>query len=404
MNSRFATNDNVLPGDETAPIRVLLVHRWGVTMAGGERWILNLATHLHHKHVDYLAALSTRGPLYAALENIDIDVHPLMLNFLQAQPRLRLAPSSVKLLHSGWRLSRLISNFGVQIIHGFSPEVAEPAYVASRLTGIPMVITVMNCGPYPPLDVTILRRCGRVIAISKAVERDLIDAGVPQAKIARIPLGIAFADVPSRPTGRLREDLGLSKSTPLVGMMANLEPKKAQDVLIRALPCVIRSVPDVHLAFLGRDKAGTEATPGQYETSLHQIAHDLGLGERVHFLGFRTDAAQLVADVNVAVLCSRREAQGLAAIEALAARVPLVATDVEGLREVVRDKCTSLVVPPDDPDALGSAIVKLMLEREFAKRLADAGSLDVRKRFNASVLAQQNHIVYAEVHGKIILS
>jgi glycosyltransferase involved in cell wall biosynthesis len=239
-----------------------------------------------------------------------------------------------------------------------------------------------------------LRRSERVIAASRAVEADLLRLRVPPERVACIPTGISF-DVPlSRRRGALRHELGLSGDDPLVGMVATLEPKKAQDVLLRAVPLVLERFPGARFVFIGGDHSPSGAPTGPYWDALRQLAGSLQIADRAHFLGFRPDARALLGELDVSVLCSRKEALGLAAIESLAAGVPLVATAVEGLREVVTDGATGLLVPPDSPSALAAGINSLLADRALAARLGAAGQGDARRRFDAAHLARQNSELY----------
>jgi glycosyltransferase involved in cell wall biosynthesis len=372
----------------------LFVHRWGTIMAGGEVWIHNLARYLPADQVRVVAALHVMGPLSAALAEVGVPVRPIELEFLRASPRRAVVGSGLGLLRSALRLRGLIKETGARLVHAFSAEAAEVALVASRLARVPLVVTVMNCGPYPAIDGLVLRRSERVIAASRAVEADLLGLRVPPERVACIPTGISF-DVPlRRRPGGLRHELGLTANDPLVGMVATLEPKKAQDVLLQAIPLVLDPFPAARFVFIGGDHSPRGTPAGPYWTALRQLARSLQVADRVHFLGFRPDARALLGELDVSVLCSRKEALGLAAIESLAAGVPLVATAVEGLREVVTDGATGLLVPPDSPSALAAGITTLLADRACAARLGAAGQGDARRRFDAAHLARQNSELY----------
>jgi glycosyltransferase involved in cell wall biosynthesis len=180
-------------------------------------------------------------------------------------------------------------------------------------------------------------------------------------------------------------------------MVATLEPKKAQDVLLRAVPMVLAAFPAAHFALVGGSHSPGDALTGSYEGDLRRLARSLGVAERVHFLGFRPRAAALLPDLDVSVLCSRHEALGLAAVESMAAGVPLAATAVEGLLEVVEDGVTGLLVPPDDPSSLARSINALLGNRTLAATLAANGRREARARFDANHLAALNRKVYEEL-------
>lgn len=382
---------------DMAPIRVLFVHRWGVIMAGGEVWIRNLASHLRNLGAQITAALHVRGPLYVALSDLQITTEPVRLDYVRAGHPKELLTSSVGVLESARQLWRLARNSGSQVLHAFSAESAEVAFLAARMGRLPLVVTVMNCGPYPKLDAHIFRHADRVIAASRAVERDLLDLGVPPERIIHITLGINFDELPSTGTGQLREELGIDRATPLIGLAATLERKKAQDVMLRAFPLILEQFPNARLVFLGADHESSAEGYGSYEAELRTLAATLGISQQVHFAGFRKNAPVLIAEFDVSVLCSRKEALGLAAVESLALGVPMVGTAVEGLQEVIEDGITGLLVPPDNPEALAHAINRLLSDRSFASALGKQGRQRVRARFDAARLAQENRAVYEAV-------
>ncbi len=372
----------------------MLVHRWGAVMAGGEVWIKHLVDSLAPAGACFHAALHYRGPLWQALAEQGVRTHRLNLHFVAAGSRRELLVTGLGVLASGARLARLVWRTGTRLLHAFSPEAAEPAFVAARLTRRPLVVSMMNCGPYPALDRFVLRRVDRVIAISQAVFADLVVAGIGPDRIDLIPLGINFAQLAEAEPGALRRQIGLPRQTPLIGVVATLERHKAQDVMIAAMPRILAAVPEVHLALIGRDHLSGPARPGPYEAELRQLVACNQVAHRVHFLGYQPRAQRLVGDLDVAVLCSRREALGLTAIEALAHGVPLVATATQGLREVVSDSTTGLLVPPDDPEALSRAVIELLTDRARARQLAERGRLEVRERYDAARLARRNLELY----------
>ena len=152
---------------------------------------------------------------------------------------------------------------------------------------------------------------------------------------------------------------------------------KGHDILLRALPRVLARLPRAHVAFVG-DGWGP---PGvAYQEEMKALAASLGVSHAVTFTGHRTDIADVLAGVDVAVQCSRSENLG-GAIEALLMGAPLVVTRVGGLIDAVHDGETGLVVPPDDPAALADAIVQLASDRPFARRLGAAGRALMLDRF-----------------------
>ena len=199
---------------------------------------------------------------------------------------------------------------------------------------------------------------------------------------------------PARADGaRVRRELGVSPSQPVIGMVAYFYPPttdrefvplrlvgraiKAHDVLLRAVPRVLQRFPDAKVVLVGRGWG-----PGGEEHRRHMmtLAEDLGVRDSVVFAGERADVPDILAALDVALQCSRCENLG-GSIEALMMAKPLIATRIGGLVDSVIHERTGLLVPLDDAEELGDAIVRLLEDRDFARRLGEAGRRLMLDRF-----------------------
>jgi glycosyltransferase involved in cell wall biosynthesis len=127
---------------------------------------------------------------------------------------------------------------------------------------------------------------------------------------------------------------------------------------------------------------------------LRDLVHNLGLGNRLAFVGQRNDVADLIAGSDVIVIPSRAEPFGRVALEAMALSKPVVGTNAGGLPEVVEDGRTGLLVPPESPIALGAAMRRLADDTGLRQRLGDAGAVLVRRQFTPARCASQIETVY----------
>jgi glycosyltransferase involved in cell wall biosynthesis len=167
----------------------------------------------------------------------------------------------------------------------------------------------------------------------------------------------------------LRRALGISLDAVIVSAVARLERVKGVDVLLDAIPRVhSRVAGPLHVVVVGE---------GSQRKALTAQAVSLGLRDSVHLVGQQTDIAPWFALADVVVMPSRREAFGVAAAEAMSCSKPLVASGVGGLGEVVDDGDTGVIVPPADPLALASGLVRLLTDPEKARMMGQAG----RRRF-----------------------
>jgi L-malate glycosyltransferase len=219
-------------------------------------------------------------------------------------------------------------------------------------------------------------RCAtKVVANSQAARAMLEQEGLPSTSIAVIPNGIdagAFAQ---------RADASPSQSLPAVAAqsrrrvvtVANLRPEKSHETLIAAAAQLAGDFPDVQFQIVGN---------GPRRAELEALVHAKGLERSVVFLGHREDVSRLLSDADVFVLPSRSEAFPNGAIEAMAAGLPVVASAVGGLLDLIEPGRTGLLLPPGDPDALAGALRQLFTDRALASRLGDAARTHVHQRYS----------------------
>lgn len=211
-----------------------------------------------------------------------------------------------------------------------------------------------------------------LVAISPEIRDELLDLGVGRpGQYEVIPLGFDLSRhlAVTGPSGALRMRLRLPASSPLIGTVARLVPIKDLGTLLRAI-CLL---PDVHLAVLG---------DGEQRGFLEELARELRVEGRVHFLGWWKDIPTAMSDLDAVVLTSLNEGTPVSLIEALACQRPVVATDVGGVRFVVNDGRTGLVVPPRDPATVATAVRRLLDAPVLAAELAANGRASVEGRFD----------------------
>ncbi len=219
--------------------------------------------------------------------------------------------------------------------------------------------------------------------------RSSIKGGVPERLIEVVPSGIDFApfrEVKERDF--LRKEFGFGPDDYLIGIVAQLEDHKGHRDLIEAAKILKDHAPRVRIVIVGE---------GSLRMQLDQQAHELRVEDVVYFLGFREDIPRILASLDLFVLSSRMEGLGSSIMDAMASRLPVVATQAGGIPEVVIHRETGLLVPPQDPQALANAILKLYLDRALAARLAQRGYEVVHERFSAEAMAMKIIRIYDRI-------
>jgi glycosyltransferase involved in cell wall biosynthesis len=231
-----------------------------------------------------------------------------------------------------------------------------------------------------------------IIAISKSLADFTRDVeGIPGEKIVCIHYGLDPETITSTvQPGALRAELGLSPDQPLIAAVGRLTTQKGWRYLIEAFSQVRAIVPNAQLIFAGDGPARAELE-----------AQAASLGNAVRFLGWRTDAYNLMADGNVLAVPSLWEGFGLVTLEAMALSKPIVASRVSALPEIIVEGETGLLVPPADSDALANALTSLLTEPNRAKEMGKRGRLRLEKEFTVQTMARKHVQVYREAASRV---
>lgn len=196
--------------------------------------------------------------------------------------------------------------------------------------------------------------------------------GVPLRKLRFIPNGVPGPESIGEARD-LRLTLGIEPGQPVIGVVATLRPEKALGVLVRAAAQLTARFPDLKVLIAGGDPVDQHGRPGAVGGEIEALARRLGVDDNVVLLGPRSDVPDVLATLDVAVLCSDFEGSPLSVMEYMRAGKPVVATRVGGLPDLVRDGTTGLLVNRRDPEALAAAIAALLDDPQRAAAMGEAG-------------------------------
>jgi len=346
-------------------MRVVHVHRIR-GIGGSERHLLTL-----------LPALADRGiePLLIGLDDPAWD--PADFYGALRVPALRIpAPRDVDPL----LLARLVRSLRADITHTHLVHADLYGGVAARLRGTRLVSTKHNddpfrTGPFRLVERGLARLADRIVTITDSLRRFTVqDVGIPAAKVETIHYGL---DQPPEPWGRNPPD-GVPPDARILVSVSRLVPQKGIDVAVRALP----SLPaDTVLAVLGQ---------GPERPRLEALARQLGVEDRVLLAGRVPDVAAWLRRATVYVHPARWEGFGLGVLEAMLSGLPVVASRVSSLPELVADGETGLLVDPDDPVALAQAIGRALEQPQ----LGEAGRARSHREFSVARMVDKTIALY----------
>jgi glycosyltransferase involved in cell wall biosynthesis len=365
-----------------APVR-LLKFITNFYIGGTERQFMVLERGLDRGRFDVRAAcLRKEGPFLSDLERDRVPVSEHRIGTLYHPRTLALQV----------RLAASLRRERIHIVHtyGFYPNTF--AIAPARAAGVPVIVaSIRDIGDiWTPLQRRIQKtvcRLAHAIAVNaEAVRRRLVDEGYDPRRITVIPNGIDLGRFSGGPgTGRLRREIGVGRDTPLVGVVSRLNRDKGLTYLLGAAAELLRSRPGVRFVLFG---------DGPARAALEAEAGAMGLNGKVHFMGFRTDIADLLREIDLSVLPSLSEAMSNVVLESMAAERPVIATRVGGLPEVLEDGVHGCLVPPADAAALAQAMHLLLGDAQRARAMGRAGREHIARHFSQERMIERTEALY----------
>ncbi len=330
------------------------------SFGGGERYVVDLSNSLIDRGHEVFVALRPDSPLspHLNLSKNHIKYFPLR-NALDAQ--------------SARSLAKLVKDQEIEVVHAHMARDYSLAAYAAR-NRAKFFVTRHVLFPLNRIHRRTLARANRVIAVSNAVGQQLnLQQIVPALMISVIPNGIDI-DRFSRARENFKRErflsrVGLPVDGLLVGSIGELRTLKRHDDFIRAAEKVSREIDGVQFVIAGVDTSQN----GENKKQLVDLAHELKLDDRVHFLGWLDDADQLLCALDVFVSASETESFGLVLAEAMAVGTAVVSTETEGAQEVVDNGVTGVLVPIGEVDAMSRAIVELLKDDDRREQMGQRG-------------------------------
>lgn len=390
-------------------MRVLYVNQTA-QVSGAERSLLALLGGLGGE-VEPLVACPD-GELAALLREAGIEWRPIVGT--QASFRLHPLHTSRGLLdiaRSALGVRRLVAAVGPDVVHANTTRAALLALLGRDRSGPPVLAHIRDWVPEGRFSRfvlgTVARRADAVVANSAyvAAQFDGLRARRP-VRVIHNPVDLDRFDPGAADGARTRRELGLPEDAAVFAVVAQLTPWKGQDDAIRALAELGEGEHPRFLLLVGSAKfagAGTQYDNLGYERELRALVERCGVADRVFFLGERGDVPGILAATDLLLLPSWREAFGRIAIEAMALAVPVVATEVGGPAEIVRDGIDGLLLPPRQPDRWARALAPL-LDDPVRRAEMSAGA-----RVRAAEFGVPRHVarvlgVYRDLAGRGVLS
>jgi glycosyltransferase involved in cell wall biosynthesis len=293
---------------------------------------------------------------------------------------------NVNFARSVVKIRRLLRDGRFDVLNTHSRRDTLIAGIAGRLAGTPLIVRTRHLAIKAGSLLSYTWIPHRVTTVSDYVRINLVEAGVPSGRIATVYSPVQLPPVIEHST--LRDELGLAADDVVVGCVAVMRAKKGHMTLLAAIEPLIKSRPALHLVLVG------SGSPVFERIQAYVAEH--GLEGRVHLLGTRRDVPNLLAGCDLFALATEQEASGTVYVEAAAAGLAVIGTDVGGVSEMLRDGETGLLVPVGDVPALRAALERLIDDPALRRRMGEAGRRLFRDegKFSLEALAERTEQCY----------
>ena len=372
---------------------------WG----GAERYVQAVAEALAQRGHDVYGAAPPQSPLFTRLAT-SAEVTPLALELgpkLAARTAIDLVGRWPLYTHTLRRwLTEHHQKLRIELLHVQFKKEQLLATGAARRLGIPVLWTEHGALPGPLarfrpalwLYRRMASKASAIICVSEAVKRDLIARGVPTSLLRVCRNGIHLSEIPSPPVRdarrqRVRESLGIGKGELVVAAVGRLSWVKGLCYLIEAVPSVLQRVDATRILVVG---------DGPELAHLVKLAAARGVSDQIIFTGHRDDIDDVLAATDVVVMPSLNEGMPFAALEAMVAGVPVVASRVGALPELLDEGRAGILVQPGKPRELASGLCEILVDADKRTRLAKAGRARVVEHFSFEAMIDCSEAVMRE--------
>ncbi len=356
---------------------------WSLDLGGAEQVVVNLTRHFNRKKFQpIVCCLNEKGRYAFMVENDGIPVFEM-----KKSPKLDLFLIP--------RLVKLIKRTQVDLIHTHLFTANLWGRIAAKLAGVPVVSTEHGMDSWRnsidlSLDQWLTSFTQKVICVSEGVQKFYREKNPGlDGKVQIIRNGIDVEKF-SAPVDReeTRRQLGLHPSAHVIGIVGRLVPDKAHEDFIDAIKILSEQDPLIRGLIIGE---------GKLRRVLKAKVLKLHLEDKIYFLGNRNELPMLYQAMDVFVMSSIREGFPLTILESMAAKIPIVSTDVGGVGECIEHEKDGILVKPRNPKKLAEAVQRILTDPELKERLIKNASEKVSNQFSVQKMTQDHETLYQEI-------
>ncbi|MBU1087430.1 MAG: glycosyltransferase [Candidatus Omnitrophica bacterium] len=299
------------------------------------------------------------------------------------------------------KITKFIKKNRFDIIHTHLIDADIFGFFAARLAGVPVVLsTKHNTDNFRKtkslavfLDSLIANLSNRIIAVSNSVRDFMVKyQKISPSKITVVRNGIDFKKFLSgNDKSKIREKLNLNSQAFIVGTVARFDEQKGHIYLVEAIPRILDKINNVYFLFVGE---------GVLRQQIENRVKMLNIENNVKFFNAIDNVSDVLHSLDLFVLPSVWEGFGLVLLEAQAAEVAVIASDIDGIKEVIEDGETGILVPPANSEVLADRIIQVLSDKNLRNRLSVNGQNSVKERFDIKVMTKKIESIYKNLHLK----
>jgi glycosyltransferase involved in cell wall biosynthesis len=351
-------------------------------IGGAGRWLLNFLKNYDKSRLNIKVVIPKGSMLKAEINTLDIETIEI-----EGIGDKSLDPASISAFY------KLFKHENPQIVH---THASLSARIAARMAGVKAIVHTKHCLDNPRNGIKKAVAAGvnnmlssKVIAVSKAVEKNLLEAGIHQDKIQVVYGGVEeIKKLPAEEISVLRASYGIIEGDIVFGIVARLAEVKGHKYLIQAAAQVLKGRKDIKFII-----AGT----GPLEDELKKMVLGLKIEDNVIFTGFIKDIEKVYNIIDVNIIASTSEALCLSLIEGMSLAKPMIGTAIGGVPELIIENQTGLLVPSRNPEAMAAVIRELAEHSELRQTMGIKARGMMLEKFSASNMAAEISKLYEEV-------
>jgi len=361
---------------------------------GAEAVILNLCLGL--RETDCQPTIGCFSPIGQGKPDLGVMAEKKGIRVRYIPMRLKFDPGVIGFIH------RILEEDDIKVIHSHGYKASIYALILHIIYRIPYIITchlwtgeTLRYHLYIVMERFAMRFAHHVVAVSHPIAEDIRRWRMNRRNVMVINNGIDVERYAEQIEGndpvRFREDLGVGKETRLIGTIGRLAEQKAQHYFLE----MARKIHEVH-----DDVAFIIVGEGPRREYLEKMAMRLGLDGHVHFLGFRSDAVQILRMLDVFVLSSIDEGLPIVILEAMSVGTPIVSSDVGDIPRVIESGRNGILYPKGDVLTMTQAVLQLLRDAAYTMELRNNAKITVQDKFSLTTMTQQYHSIYSTIIGR----